>query len=395
MTDPALSRAHAEALYHQGDLDGALESYRLLIDQRPGDAGLLNDAGTVSCALGRMAQARGYYLRALRADPQCADAHRNLQTLCRATGQRPDDLLKEARAGRHARLDISVVVPIHSRFDVFGRCLEALAEQTYAPHRYEVLAVANGVGPGAMAELRGLIDSFQPRYGGRLRLIEVQQASIALARNAGIEAAEGALILQTNEDAILSPTALAQHWAAHEEFGFNPRCVLLGGREFPAHYRRHLFNYLYEAAALYSPLHHRIPRFTGAYQWFVTCNLTCTAEAYDRFGRYEPAYVWGSDTALGRRWQQADVVTVFVDTSIQSYHLHELTYAGHRSNCLKRARFQFHQATGHWPWEATQAERERMGRVVEASSAEVAAFEAELMRLEQEFAGPRRLPAPA
>jgi GT2 family glycosyltransferase len=285
-------------------------------------------------------------------------------------------------------LDVSVVIPINSRFDVFAHCLEALAEQTYPADRYEVLAVANGVEGAALDELRALIGAFEPRYGGRLRLVEVDRASIALARNAGIGAARGAVILQINEDAVLSPTALAQHWAGHEEFGFDPHCVLLGGREFTAALRRRLFNYLYEAAGLYTPLHWRRPRFAGNYQWFVTCNLSCTAEAYDRFGCYDPAYVWGSDTALGCRWQQAGVMRLFVDTSIRAYHLHELSFAGHRGNCLKRAPFQFRQATGRLPHEVTEDERTRLRSVIEASRAEIAAFEADLQRLEAEFAGP-------
>ncbi len=389
MRGPDLSRAQAEELYRRGDLNGALACYRRLLDLRPDDAELLNDAGTVSYALGRTEQARGYYVRALRADPQCADARANLQMLCRATGARLDALMKEAEGGTARRRAISVVVPINSRFDVFARCLEGLANQTFAAERYEVLAVANGVEADGMAELRGLIDAWQPRYGGRLRLVEVGQASIALARNAGIRAAEGTVIMQINEDAVLSRTALAQHWTAHEEFGLNPRCVLLGGREFPDAYRGRLFNYLYEAASLYMPLHRRRPRFMGDYQWFVTCNLSCLAEAYERFGLYDPAFAWGSDTELGRRWEKARCMDLYVDTSIQGYHLHELTFDGYRGNCTKRAPYQFRRETGRWPSEATEEERGEAREALEGEDLDVAAFEAEMRRLEAEFPGPQ------
>ncbi len=388
MSGPDTSRAQAEELYRRGDLDGALACYRRLLDQRPDDAGLLNDAGTVSYAQGRVDQARGYYVRALRADPQCADARANLQMLCRATGARLDVLLRAAEGGSARRRGISVVIPINSRFDVFARCLEGLANQTFAPERYEVLAVANGVEADGLAELRGLIDAWQPRYGGRLRLVEIGQASIALARNAGIRAAEGTVIMQINEDAVLSRTALAQHWAAHEEFGFNPRCVLLGGREFPAAYRRRLLNYLYEAAALYMPLHRRRPRFMGDYQWFVTCNLSCLAEAYERFGLYDPAFAWGSDTELGRRWEKACCMDLYVDTGIQGYHLHELSFEGYRANCIKRAAYQFRRETGRWPSEATAGERDEAREALGETDLDAAAFEADMRRLEDEFPGP-------
>jgi GT2 family glycosyltransferase len=381
-------KARAAACYDAGDLPGALQCFRRLLGLLPNDPEVLNDAGTVSYALSLTDQARGYYVRALRADPSYAPARRNLEMLCCATGMRFEELLREAEGRPRSVRDISVVVPLNSRFDVFAHCLEGLANQTFAPERYEVLAVANGVGPDQMAELRRLIDAWQGRYGGRLRLVEVEQASIALARNAGIREAEGAVIMQINEDAVLSRTALEQHWAAHEGFGFNPRCVLLGGREFPDAYRRRLFNYLYEAAALYMPLHQPRPRFMGDYQWFVTCNLSCLAEAYERFGCYDPAYAWGSDTELGRRWEQAGFMDLYVDTSIRGYHLHELTFEGYRNNCIKRAPFQFRREAGHWPSEATPDEREEARLALGDDGLDVAAFEADLVRLEQEFPGP-------
>ena len=381
-------KARAAACYEAGDLKGAHECLSRLLELCPGDAEALNDAGTVSYALGRRDQARGYYVRALRADPQYAPARQNLAMLCRAVGAMPDALLREAEGGRPSRRDISVVVPLNSRFDVFAFCLEGLWNQTFGAERYEVLTVANGVGPQEIGELRRLIDTWKARYGERLRLIEVEQASIALARNAGIREAEGAVIMQINEDAVLSRTALERHWAAHEEFGFNPRSVLLGGRSFPAAYHRRFFNYLYEAAGLYMPLHQPHPRFLGDYQWFVTCNLSCPAEAYERFGFYDPTYAWGSDTELGWRRERAGCLDLHVDTGIHGYHLHDLTFEGHRSNCLKRAPFQFRLRTGRWPCEATEEERQEARDAVQADGLDLAAFEAELRRLEAEWPGP-------
>ena len=125
-------KAAAAARYEAGDLKGALECLRRLLAVSPRDAEALSDAGTVSYALGATDQARGYYVRALRADPGYAPARQNLEMLCRATGARLDALLRQAEDARPTRRDISVVVPLNSRFDVFARCLEALWNQTFA-----------------------------------------------------------------------------------------------------------------------------------------------------------------------------------------------------------------------------------------------------------------------
>ena len=136
------------------------------------------------------------------------------------------------------------------------------------------------------------------------------------------------------------------------------------------------------------PLHQPRPRFLGDYQWFVTCNLSTLAQAHEQFGLYDPAFTWGSDTELGRRWEKARCMDLYVDTGIQSYHLHDLTFAGHRANCLKRAPFQFRRETGRWPCEATEEERQEAREALAADELDVAAFEAEMVRLEAEFPGP-------
>ncbi len=304
--------------------------------------------------------------------------------------------LSDRRGGRpgggSARCDISVVVPAHSRFDVLDRCLDALHTQTFPPERYEVLVVANGVADDAKKELAAVLDRWRPSFDSRLRELEIEGASIPLARNAGVEHARGRIVLQINEDTALSRPALQQHFAAHERQGFDPRYAVVGGRHFMDSYKQSLFNYVYEAGPLYTPLHSPVPPFRGDCRWFVTCNVSSPREAYERFGAFDPAFKWGSDTELGARWQDAGCVNI-VDTNIISYHLHTLSFESYKRNRMERVPFRFRMSTGRWPWEATD-EDVREARLdlnrFRLLGLDLERADADVRRLEAAFEGPSK-----
>lgn len=387
-------RAEAQRCYERGDFQGALERYRRLADMLPDDPEVLNDLGTVYFAMGRPAESRGCLVRALHLAPGHAEARQNLEMVCRATGSTVQAALAKAARepaadGLPDSLDISVVVPVHSNFDALDRSLDALYGQSFPAHRYEVLLVANGLDGTGRPELDGLLTAWGRHFGERLRPLEIEPASIPLARNEGVKSARGRIIVQINEDTALSRTALAQHYAEHEGFGFDPRCVVAGGRKFPDSSMKNLFNFLYEAVPLYTPLHLLQRRFLGDHTWLVTCNLSCLRETYSRFGMFDPAYVWDSDTALGKIWQQHGV-RFHVNTGILSYRLHHLSFDSWRSNYAARARYLLRQVTGKWP---EQLSAERQGRVLEcyesALDFDLSVFEREMRRLEEDFTGPK------
>ncbi|MFW6119093.1 MAG: glycosyltransferase family 2 protein [Planctomycetota bacterium] len=284
--------------------------------------------------------------------------------------------------------DISCIVPVHSRFEVLDRCLDALYGQSMEDEQYEVILVANGVAERNRPEMEEVVGRWQGAFGERLQTVELPQASIPLARNAGVRAAAGRLILQMNEDTILTRPALEQHVRTHEVLSHNPRCVLVGGRRFPESHRDSLFNNLYERVPLYTPLHKPGPIVQAPAKWFVTCNLSCPRESYERFGLFDPTYDWGSDTELGLRWARQADLNLYVSTRIVSYHLHELSFDAWKRNCIRRARYSVRMDCGRWPEELPPAGRADVERQLGALRLDTDAFESEMRRIETEFTGP-------
>jgi len=292
------------------------------------------------------------------------------------------------QALRSSQFDISAVVPVHSRFEVLDRCLRALHGQSLDKERYEVILVANGVAERHRPELQSIVARWKEAFGDRLQVIDLPQASIPLARNAGVEAASGRLILQMNEDTILSRSALHQHLRTHEVLSFSPRCVVVGGRRFPDSHKSSLFNNLYESIPLYTPLHEPKPIFQAPDRWFVTCNLSCPRESYERFGLFDPNYDWGSDTELGLRWARQTDLALYASTRIVSYHLHKLSFDAWKKNCIRRARYSVRMDCGYWPEELPPPGQADVVQQLNALALDTVTFESEIRRIERQFTGP-------
>jgi peptidoglycan/xylan/chitin deacetylase (PgdA/CDA1 family)/GT2 family glycosyltransferase len=106
-------------------------------------------------------------------------------------------------------MKLSVVVATHNRRELLRRCLEALATQTADPGKFEVIVAVDGSSDGTLEMLAGLGTPFA------LRVLELRQAGVSEARNAGTEAARAPACLFLDDDVIVARDAVAAHIAAH------------------------------------------------------------------------------------------------------------------------------------------------------------------------------------
>jgi glycosyltransferase involved in cell wall biosynthesis len=115
--------------------------------------------------------------------------------------------------------DVSVQICTYNRTPRALDCLDALARQTYPADRFEVVLVddgsdepvAHGVDPG--------------RYPFPLTVIRVGHGGLASARNAGIRAATGEVVLLMDDDTMADARLVEEHWRAHQA---HPHAVVLG-----------------------------------------------------------------------------------------------------------------------------------------------------------------------
>jgi len=116
-------------------------------------------------------------------------------------------------------VEISVVVPSRNRRAMLARCLGALAAQSLDPAAFEVVVVDDGSSDGTDELLAGLDTPY------RMRSLRLHGGGQSAARNAGAEAASGAVCLFLDDDCIASAELVEEHLAAHRE---DPRLLAIG-----------------------------------------------------------------------------------------------------------------------------------------------------------------------
>jgi GT2 family glycosyltransferase len=182
-------------------------------------------------------------------------------------------------------LDATVVIATRDRANFLRACLDALAAQS-ASGRFDVVVVDNGSSDATPA----VIAAAAPLTRG----VFVAEPNRGKARNAGIAAAQGRIIIFCDDDTVAPPGFVAAHLSAHA--GATDRVVsgpivnvadpALRAPVSAAHYSR---------------------------AFFCTCNASAPKEALDRvqgFDEHFNLYGW-EDTDLGVRLRALGMKRVF------------------------------------------------------------------------------------
>jgi len=114
-------------------------------------------------------------------------------------------------------LRISVVIATYNRRTILARTLPTLFAQDFPHDDYEVIVVVDGSTDGTLGFLHNLKSS------SALHVLQQPNRGQAAARNQGLRAARGELVLFLDDDILCERTLLREHAAAHQ--GGSPRLV--------------------------------------------------------------------------------------------------------------------------------------------------------------------------
>ncbi len=119
-------------------------------------------------------------------------------------------------------LEMTVVIPFYNAAATLARCIEALEAQRYPRERFEIILVDNNSTDGSADIVR--------RCGG-VRLLREAAQGAYVARNRGVAASRGNILVFTDPDCIAEPDWLASIAAAMENPGTE---IVIGGYVPPA-----------------------------------------------------------------------------------------------------------------------------------------------------------------
>ena len=122
---------------------------------------------------------------------------------------------------------VSLIIPVYQVEDCISLCLDSCLEQTLVD--LEIICVDDG-----STDESGKIADVYAKLDPRIRVIHKENGGLSSARNAGLKAAKGDVIMFLDSDDCLQPWACARMW---EETLQHPADIIVFGSDvFPAYY---------------------------------------------------------------------------------------------------------------------------------------------------------------
>ena len=213
--------------------------------------------------------------------------------------------------------DISVVIPTYNRLDTLEHVIPTLLAQDLPAERFELLVCDSNSNDGT-AEYLARVSAEHPNvrhlpgaYGGR-----------AAARNAGVRAATGSLVLFNDSDILASPDLLSRHVARHEREADR---VAVVGLEVQV---KDLTDYAYKRdhAEARGSLH-PATRTKLSWLYFLTGNASVSRDDLLRVGSFDESFTgYGhEDLELGYRLEQAGLRIVYEPLAV-NYHCQDVPH---------------------------------------------------------------------
>jgi glycosyltransferase involved in cell wall biosynthesis len=227
---------------------------------------------------------------------------------------------------------LSVVIPAYNAAAGLRTCLRSLESQALAPDdEYDVVVVDDGSADETRVVVESSAWGFPLHY---LHLPRTETSGRSRARNAGIRAATGDVIVMVDADEIASPRFLAQHALLHRRRAdlvvIGPRHHLAGRTLGPDDLAR-LFSGDPDALVakrdtrerLLAVLSHNLNNLATGWHHMFSCNASVRREHLLDAGGFDEGFTgWGlEDSELGYRLHRQGLAFAYAPDAV-IYHQH-------------------------------------------------------------------------
>lgn len=212
--------------------------------------------------------------------------------------------------------EISVVIPTYNRLDTLAHVIPTLLAQSLPESQFELLICDSNSNDGT-AEYLAKVHAEHPN----VRHLPGAYTGRAMARNAGIAAATGEVVLFNDSDILASPDLLEQHLRHHRE----AQNIAVVGWEVQV---RDLDDYAYKRDHPEARGHlHPPTRKKLSWLYFLTGNASVRRADLLRVGSFDESFTgYGhEDLELGYRLEQAGI-TIRYEPRAVNYHCQDVPH---------------------------------------------------------------------
>ena len=209
---------------------------------------------------------------------------------------------------------LSLVIPTHNRMEALQRALNSIQAQTLPSTLFDVVVVADGCVDNTVAMLKQYSSPF------KITVIEQKAQGAAAARNAGINAATGDILVLMDDDIEADAHFLEAHYAVHLK-GDNH--VVIGYLSTIVQKKKGFFFPTLKGwwEAMFYAMSHNGHRFH--YKNLLTGNMSVSSKLFHAVGGFDQSFKCQEDYELGLRLMDAGAQFVYEPKAL-GYH-HEVT----------------------------------------------------------------------
>jgi glycosyltransferase involved in cell wall biosynthesis len=200
-------------------------------------------------------------------------------------------------------MHFSIILPTHNRLNTLKLVLAGIQKLNYPAQQFELVVVSDGSTDGTDQFLANLQTPF------RLKTIFQHNQGVASARNAGIECAQGEIVVFLDDDTLPVADFLSEHDRMHKQHG--PKTVVLGPMLAPPGFRMAPWVSWEQARLQEQYRDMALGRWAPTPRQFFTANASIARRHLLRAGGFDVAFRRAEDVELAYRLDQHGLHFVF------------------------------------------------------------------------------------
>jgi len=230
---------------------------------------------------------------------------------------------------------ISVIIPTFNRANALAATLASLADQTLPGDRYEVVIVDDGSNDATQEVCHGFAAKMSLKY------LHIDNSGIAEAKNRGILAARGEILLFADDDDIADHRLLEEHLKAHDRHPDESVAVLGYTTWAPTLKVTPLMRYVTEIGGFLFAYRNLTDGQTLDFRYFWGGRSSCKRSFLIKHGLFDPRFrTIIEDMELGYRLSKVGLSVVFHRAAI-SYMARPLTVKDFCNRCERQGKALF------------------------------------------------------